>query len=559
MTCRYCGNELRDDAKFCPHCGAVSGTAPMAPVYDSPKAPSGGKGKKGLLIGGAVAAVAVIALLTVVVSGMLSNAKGQVEKALSKTAAAYAAAEEKLGMPDVNQWQKDQSIFRSMSLQLRDINSELIGYDLSAFNGSEIGMAAGYSGENRYMLAEMTASLGVDELFHILMVGDDAELYFNSPQFTGETYYGVNTETLGADLTRMTGDDAMDSVSFNLFDLVDMALEHMDSEELEQSIRQANKALWEAAKVKKTGGKTLSLNGTETKTIVFHVTFPQEALDRYVDDMTDVMSAMNYFDLYEEMFRSMGMPEEELEDFLDELEEIDLYGELAGILHDALDDFGDLELDLCLSGGYVSAVLYEDEIGGADVSLALYLGGNGEYVDDLTAELTVEGVEITLKSSGDHSLKGGAYTDETTIRFRQNGVNLARVTSELQYDPKREDDNFQWELEVNSSGLSIFTLDTQGTLYVKEDIVDLTLEDAALNVMGMEICSLRFNCRASRCPDWLGQPLEDAKLITEMDMMELMAFANELQINAETWVEDMQSLFMARLPAELLYGMGFAA
>ena len=92
MTCRYCGNELRDDAKFCPHCGAVSGTAPMAPVYDSPKAPSGGKGKKGLLIGGAVAAVAVIALLTVVVSGMLSNAKGQVEKALSKTAAAYAAA-----------------------------------------------------------------------------------------------------------------------------------------------------------------------------------------------------------------------------------------------------------------------------------------------------------------------------------------------------------------------------------------------------------------------------------------------------------------------------------
>ena len=25
MICRNCGNEMRPDARFCPHCGAVNG------------------------------------------------------------------------------------------------------------------------------------------------------------------------------------------------------------------------------------------------------------------------------------------------------------------------------------------------------------------------------------------------------------------------------------------------------------------------------------------------------------------------------------------------------
>ena len=86
-------------------------------------------------------------------------------------------------------------------------------------------------------------------------------------------HFSPHTETLGADLTAMTGDDSMKDVSFNLFDLVDTVLERVDQEKLEQDITAANKTLWEEAQVKKTGAKTLDLNGTETKTTAFRVTY----------------------------------------------------------------------------------------------------------------------------------------------------------------------------------------------------------------------------------------------------------------------------------------------
>ena len=105
MICRNCGNEIRDDVRFCPHCGALnspdqSSALPQgAASYSAPawEGPEGGGGKKkiGLVIGIAVAAVVAIALLAIVLRGLFSNPKKQVEAAFAKSAAAYLAAEEK--------------------------------------------------------------------------------------------------------------------------------------------------------------------------------------------------------------------------------------------------------------------------------------------------------------------------------------------------------------------------------------------------------------------------------------------------------------------------------
>lgn len=566
MICRKCGREIRDDSVFCPYCGTVCGSAPGrglpegaapygAPTYTGPEAPvPGGKKKTGLLIGGAVAAAAAVALIVAAVSGLFSSPKGQVEKALAGTYAAYASAEKALGMPDISQWQKDRSIYQSMTLGLNSVNSQLVGYDMSALSGLEIGMATGYSGEDRYMNAEIGASWGADELILFRMVADDDELYLHSPQLAGRTYYGVNTETLGADLAALTGDGSVEDISFNFFDLMETFLDKVDQEAMKQAAKEANKDLWEAVTVKKEGAKTLDLNGTQTKTAAYQVTIPQQALEKYVDAMLQA-SAVDYVSLYRELFQGMGLPEEALEGFLEELEDIDPYSDLSEAVKDALRELGDVELEVCVSGGCVSAVLYEGEIRGSDVELALYLGGNGAYVDDLSAGLKVDSTEITVKSTGDHGLKGGVYTDETTVRVRQSGANVARVTSELSYDPKQDRDNFRWELGVDGSGLSLFGLETQGDLSAKEDMVDLTLEDVTCKAMGMEVCTLGFHCGIGRCPDGLEQPMDSAKLVTEMNVLELMLLANELESSAETWASDMEDLFAARLPAELYYAL----
>ncbi len=56
-------------------------------------------------------------------------------------------------------------------------------------------------------------------------------------QFTGGTYYGVNTETLGADLKKLSGDDSVEDISFNLFDLMDIVLKAAPGEESEKAVK----------------------------------------------------------------------------------------------------------------------------------------------------------------------------------------------------------------------------------------------------------------------------------------------------------------------------------
>ena len=556
MICRQCGNEMRDDARFCPHCGALNssdtgssleGGGYRAPSYTGPEAPvTGGGKKKGLIIGGVVAAVAVIAILAVVLSGLFSSHKGAVEKAMAKSLAAYAQAEEALGLPDLSRLGQEQFYSQGFSLVLNSVNSSLVGYDTSALSGLGLRMSADLSGKDRYLGFELSAFWDDEDLINFYMTADDDELYFSSPQITGETLYGVNTETLGADIARTTGDSSMEDVSFNIFELVDMVMEAVDPEAAEQAVKEANKALWNEAEVKKVGGKTLSVNGTEQKTTAYQVTFPRKAMEDYVDALAEVMSAMNYYDLYEELFRSMGMPREELEDFLSQLEDMDVYGELADDLKVALKRLGDLELSVCLYGGYVAAVGWEGRIDGSDVEILLTLGGGEAYVDDLGLELEVDGTAVTVRSEGDHGCKNGSFTDKTTMR-----VGALKMTSEMSYDPREKGDNFSWELSIPGAG----SVDMNGSLTVpNQDSVSLNLEDISMKLMGMEVCSLGLEYYAG---PFQGNAAADkkAEIITAMSAEELMRMTLDTQQRALAWANEMERLFASRLPEELLWAI----
>lgn len=560
MTCRNCGQEINDASVFCPHCGATQALSPesprnavsgsAAPAWEGPEG-GGNRKKTGLFIGIGVAVVAVIALVAVFAGGLFSNPKKQVEAAFVKSAAAYTQAWNKLDLPDTAQWQRDQEITQSIALELKSINSSLVGYDMSALSGLKLGMSASYNGPDRYASLQLMAGWAEDDLLSLSMTASDAYLCLNSPQLTGDAHYGADTETLGADLAKLTGDDSMKDLSFNLFDLVDTVLEKVDQEKLEQDMKAANKALWEQAQVKKTGAKTLDLNGTETKTAAYRVTFPQEALEDYADALAEVMSAMNSYDLYEELYRSMGMPQDQIDEIMGALEELDPYGALADNLKDAIAETGDLELEVCLSGGYLSALLYEGEIDGTDLSLALYLGGGEAYVDDLSLELEADGEAITVKSTGDHGGKSGVFTDKTTVKGDPlRAASLTSITSELSYEPQKSGDNFSWKLAIPGTG----SLDMSGSLTVRTDCVDLDLDHITLKAIGMDVCTLSLSYLAENQAVRGGVPT-NFRSVTRMDQMELMTAALDVQSRAEAWAAEMEELFTSRLPDELLYGM----
>lgn len=552
MKCGYCGNELREDARFCPHCGRTLGPgaadqplqsgAQPAPAWEGPE---GNKKRTGLLIGAAAAAVAVIALVVVVAGSLFVNPKAQVEKALIKSAASYARAEEALGLPDLNGLVQGRSWRQEFALTLNSLNDNLMGMDMSALSGLGMRLNIGLDAAERNMDLELAAFWDDEDLLSLLMTARDAELYLSSPQLTG-TAYGLNTETMGADLAAASGDESMKDVSFNFFDWADKVLDTMDPEETDRAVQEANKALWQAAKVKKSGAKTLSVNGTSTKTAVYRVTIPQEAMEDYVDAMAELMSSMNYYDLYEDLFRSMGTPQEEVTEFLEALESMDAYGEAAEIIKDGLEELGDLKLDLCLSDGYVSAVLFKDRVDGSDVDLALYLGGGEEYVDNLGLEMKVDGEKVTVKSSGDHGAKSGVFTDKTTLR-----TSMTSLSSELRYDPKGDSGNFSWEISIPGAG----SLDMTGSLTAPGgNAIRLALDDVSLKLLGLDMLSLGLEY--SLGPNQGPIPISgDAKLITRMSDAESLRVALDIQERAYRWAGDMEALFSSRLPEELYYAL----
>lgn len=552
MFCQNCGSQMRDDDQFCPNCGALNDSG-------SGRETSAGGGKKNgmklpiLAVGGAVAVVAVVAILVVVVGGLFTSPKGRVEKAFLKSVSAYQAAEKKLGVPDIEKWRKNRAIHQQFGLELQSINSEMVGYDLSALKGLGLRMGTDYNGKARKLSMDFDAYWGSDSLFSFQMAADDDELSFASEEFTDGDFYGVNTETLGADLAKLSGDSSVKSLSFNLFDLVDLMLDQADPEEMEKGLKDATKTLWKETEVKKTGTKTLDVNGSSTKTTVYHVKVPKAALKQFVRDMETVLSAVDYYDFCEELLQAMGTPRDVREEILDELDELDIYGELGEELRDMIT--GDLELDVCLSGGYISALLYEDRIEDVDLELTVCLGGKKEYVDDLSMTLELSNrysdALIEIQSSGDHSLKGGAYTDETTIRVREDGDTLARVSSELSYNPKGKSDNFQWNMSVDSSGLNLFALDAAGDLQMNKDLLSLDLNDVSVRSMGVKLCTLAVQYAADPKPNPISAG--KAQMITNMSERELMRLGEDIADNAYDWSSDMKELFTDNLPSDLLW------
>lgn len=592
MLCVQCGKEVGDAAKFCPHCGAmiaapgpeimpnrgavpnptpapgnaagtgsytysygsspsysagVGGRAPAAPP--TPPEDTGKRGKKGLFIGGAVAAAAVVAAVVfMLVSGVFSSPKGQVEKAVAKTLAAHAGAGKGLGLPDLSELAQNKSVSQSFSMELNSVNSELIGYDLSALQGLGLRMSGGCDQKERKMGGELTAFWGDNEIASFLMAADDNVLSFASPQFTGGNAYGLDTETLGADLARLGLEDERVNVSrigFNLFDLAEQFSSDQQSEEMKQKLKEAAKGLADAVKVEKAGKKTIEVNGHSVNAAAYRVIIPQDAMEDCLDAMQDAMKLADSQEQSRKFLRAIGLDEDAIGYILPDMSGMDPYGEAFDTLKRALQNIGSLELDVYLDGGCVCAVEYSKERNGSKLELGLYLGGGDNYVDDLSLRIAVDGEEVLIESTGNHSGRDGVFTDATTLRQRSGGSTLFRISSNFSYEPKAKADNFEWRLNLNNAA----SVKMAGQLTAGKDSFDLQLDDVTLTAAGMEVCSLSVNYNLGPFQSSTRVFLPNPTLLGDMDMDGLMDVYYDIEYYAQEWVYDM----MALIPEDLFW------
>lgn len=554
MFCLKCGKEIKDDAKFCPYCGAVTGAdapAPAAPAsvgpagnsFDASAPASGGNRRKGLIAGVLAAVVLAAVLAAAFFSGLFSSPKAQVEKALGKTLASYAGSRSKLGLPNLMELSQSRSYSQNMSLTLDSIDQEVTGYDLSALKGIGIRMGVDHDQGDRKLDADMAVVWNGADLGSVQMLVDGSKVYLTSPDFTKGDVYGFNTETIGADLYRLGADGGevdLKKISFNIFDLIERAApgkEH--AEQTQRALAEAGKQLMDSIEVKKGGKESIEVNGKSVDATVYSVAVGEDAMQDYVNAVEDALKAADAKDTAEDILTAMGFDEGTVNDLLAEMDGGDPYGELASQLRQAVKAAGDVELKVYVSGGCVSAVEYSDRIEDSEVELGLYLGGGGSYVDDLSLELTIDGETLTVESSGSHAGKDGVFTDETTVR-----LGPSRLTATLRYEPEADNNNFEWELRMDNTA----SVTVEGQLTAAKDSLDLRLDGLSVKAAGLKVVSLEGAYYLGPCKG-MKVSVSSPTMLADMDEDDLVDMVLDIQKNAVDWGYDV----LDKLPEELIY------
>lgn len=538
MFCLNCGTPLKEGAKFCANCGATVGgaSAPAAEPATTPvstpkrskpsKPPLSGK-KLGLLIGIAAAVVVVLLVVVLLISGVFSGPKGKVQSAILKTVDAYASAAEKAALPDTSELLAGGKYSQSLSLSIEDMA------EYTSMEGLGIRMTHDVDMDGQKISSVVTPFYGSVDLLTMQLALDGSRIYATSPELVDGIFYGVDTSTLGVDLDKLGADlpSEMENLGFNIFELMELAQKYSQpDDESKAALTDAFKELYKAIEVEKTGSESKKINGTSVKCTAYHVFIPQDELEDCLDALEDCMDSVDYEEMYTQIMLAMGIDEDTVEDAVDEMDfsEADM-GEAFDSFKEVLDALGDIELDVYLDGGYVMAVVYDERIEGSDVELELCLGGGKNYVDDLSLTINIDGEELTITSTGDHSAKEGVFTDETIIEVDSYEV----LVSEISYEADAEDGNFSWTLDMDGASVN-----AEGQLTVGKNSVMLNLEELELRAYGESIITLAVSYTMDSYSD-KNVTVNEPVMLADMDEDDLMDLVDTIEDNGYDLVMDL--------------------
>jgi len=566
MFCKKCGSTLRDNAKFCGSCGAVvevadnkgnniSYTAPVeqtpytAPVqngapYTAPVQNDGGhtvpvkknktdafknvtknvpkvsmdgitsklpKNKKLLpIIGGAAVVVLVLILLF---TGVFGGPAGKVSKAFAKSVDAFAGIADDMKLPDLVAIADSGKFNQEVKVEFTDGDLEGIGLH-GTFSYNQSGKEAA--------LVVAPYFEGTDLITGQIKL-EGSKIYAGCPELMDKTYIMVDTKTIGEDLANLDLDGAED-LSFDIFDLIDKIEEASAlTKDQEKSLEKAQAALLKAIEVEKDGKKDIKVNGKKISCQLYTVVIPQDAMEDYLDVLEDVIKDMDaeaVLDILEEA----GFPVDDMGISVDNDAALDMIDELV----DLVDELGDVELTVGINGGYVVHVVWEGELYDTEYEFTLQIGGGDNYVDDISLELLEDGGDYgtIITSTGNHAMKKGEFTDETTVVEIWRGEEEDALVSELTWKPSDKSDNFEWVLETYGDEIEI-----EGTLLCSKDSLTITLP--ALELDGEEL-SFTYSLGGYKAPSIkVSKPMK----FSEMDEGDLEDLAEMIEENGMEWAE----------------------
>ena len=545
MFCTNCGQNVSDGARFCTSCGAPLASDHGASPYDlsidggsdqdyvQPNPP---KNTLRLLL--TIAGGAVLLLLCILgISRLFMTPKNTVGLAARKTVKAYTDAAKNLSSFDAQKLLGSNAF--SQEITIRGIDDLTDGeYSFDGFRlRSDVNIPKRFIGLTGSVLDQRGT------MFTVRAAVDDNIAAANVPELLDDDFWAVNTETLGDDLTSsIFGLNASDfaDVSFNLFDLLK---ETTSSKEFGDA---SGKALWTAITAEKLGKQELHFGGESYSCVSYRVLIPQSALEDYVNDYFDYLDSTASDNLQNALADS-GLPVEPTSSFAPGFSAgysagyaitapaSPFDGARENILN-ALDTLGDIDLTAYVSGGYLCGLDWSpaDDDYSRNMLLSIRTGGKN-HTDYFSLSFENYGSAVFLESTGNHSAKGGTFTDRTYMEADGSLM----FEWECSYAPKSAGNNFTASLHVPDAYPEL-ALSLDGRIESDSQTLNIDMEDIFIDV-GDTSGDMSFAYVLSSFDKSfdIGSPV----MILELDQYELTALAADLSAKFISYEDLLDELF----------------
>ncbi len=559
MVCKKCGSPLMDTDKFCQYCGTPVDAASQKPAsncandrndgtgmdttfdFTDTKPESGrsprntGKNRRlPLIIGGIAAAVAVVLIAVLLITGRPSV---KVAAALSASAGEFTKVSQAMSVSELPELFQKDSISQDLDIAIQSVNEDFMG--TSALEGLGMSLKADLSLPKHELGLQIVPYFGSVEICNLSLAMREDMVYFALPEILPDPYYGISTMTIIRDLQALGAPmDEVEDVAFNFFELAEMVQEETEaaSEASQKALADASQALLGSLEVEKDGKRSIRVNGTNTKCTAYKVTVPQDAMEDWFKAVEDSFTAVDQEAMVEMVLEGMNMPRDLIRDILDEMAYSTVEPDFDDV-YDVIDELGDLVLDIYISGGKVSAVKSEADVFDTELEVSLYIGGGDNYADDITFEMTADGESLTLESSGNHTGKGGVFTDETVISVPYG----SEIVMETELESK--DGALSFAMEVDGETM----LELEGQFQAKSSGMTLNLDALTLyDGYSGEMMTLSMNYSIS---DYQRRVKEDdVRLLSTMTEDDLQDIVEQAEENGIAWIYGL----MEQIP-ELMY------
>ena len=557
MFCGNCGQQLKDDAKFCHGCGAPVGGGEVPVTADTKIGTVTGNGgtptgprrvrkkKKNLIWIPIAAAAAVLVILIGVLAGtLLGSDSAKLMKAVTKSVNAYTDAWEEVGMPDLSFIADKKAYSAEVGVKIHEIDGDTSMAGIGARLDMDVSL------DKREIGLSATPFFGAADLLNTHLKIDNEKVYIGVPELTGDTFYMINTETLGHDLNNLgAGMPELEEFGFNLFDIAGQIEKiNAQNEQASEDMKAAFLGFAETIEVEKTGTEEFWINGEDVKCTAYEVVITEEAMADLVDAIEDIYKHIDNVEDYLSIFETMGLPEYAIEELRYELEYEMEYAaedtaEMFDGLREAVDVLRDVELKVYVSDGYVVGVVYEQRIEGTPIEITLTLGGEENYVDNIDLTVWVDGeIVASITSGGNHTGEGGEFINYTAVSVYEYGEYVDVFTAHTFYTPKAKSDNFSstviaGEVEMNFCG----QITTTG------DSIDMELNDVSIDEYGETIMSIGLDCKIGKYESSSIKTRNSIPL-ANLNQDQLMNEVSKIEENAMGWMEEL----IAQFP-ELMY------